>query len=167
MEIAPILATISFIVQKIIEIIQPALEKYIKYFRFETSELKNKVEEIEKIYKNTMNVTRASDIQIEDNEFKYNPETQKLIDLKNYWEKKLRRRQSLKVRRYLYFGSVLGILICLVVSKFGGVQFIYLSPEYAHLQNKPYFWIISSIGAGIIVGLGSKPVNDILDYFKR
>lgn len=165
MELAPIIATIAFIVQKIIEVLQPALE-HLSYFRFNIKELSNKIDELDKVYKNTLNSTKAADLIIEDNDFQYKSEMKNLAQLKTKLEVELRSQKAMKVRRYIYLGSILGIICCLIVSKFGGVQFMKLSSDYANCAGSEYFWIFSSICAGLLVGLGSKPVNDILDFLK-
>lgn len=168
MQIATVLGTISFVVQKIIEFIRPILEAYIPWFDFSDIKItEKKIGLLEKVYSNTLHSTRAGDIKISDDgkDFSFDDDMTKLITLKTKLWQRVSARKKSKSRRYMVLGMFIGIVLCLLISKLMGITFFTLAENYKNVQFSGAYWIIDSLFAGVLVGFGSKPVNDVLRYF--
>ena len=167
-QIATILGTISFVVQKIIEFIRPLLEAYIPCFNFSDIKItEKKVVLLDKVYANTLHQTTAEDIKITDggDDFTFSDDMMAVVKLRARLLHKVSSRKKSKSRRFMVLGMVIGVLLCLVISKLMGITFFSLADGYKNVQNAGAYWILDSIIAGILVGFGSKPVNDVLSYF--
>lgn len=167
-QVATILGTISFFIQNVLEFIKPLLEKYIPGFNFSDIKIiQKKITLLDKIYANTLHSTTAQDIKVIDdgNDFTFSDHVGDLIKVRTNLSKKIRSKQKAKSRRYMLLGITLGIIACLVVSKVTGVSYFNLADNYTKIQASTAFWIFDSVMAGILVGFGSKPVNDVLSYF--
>lgn len=167
-QIATVLGTISFVVQKIIEFIRPILESYIPWFNFSDIKVtEKKISLLDKVYANTLHQTQAGDIKIIDNgeDFTFGDDMMAVVKLRAKLLQKVSNRKKSKSRRFMVLGMLIGIVLCLIISKLMGVTFFSLAEGYKNFQASGAYWFIDSIVAGILVGFGSKPVNDVLSYF--
>ncbi|WP_372371001.1 hypothetical protein [Candidatus Uabimicrobium sp. HlEnr_7] len=167
-QIASILGTISFVIQKIIEFIRPLLESYIPWFNFSDIKVtEKKVSLLDKVYANTLHQTQAKDIKItkDGEDFTFSDEMMDVVKLRATLLQRVSNRKKSKSRRYMVLGMAIGVILCLIVSKLMGITFFSLADSYKNIQMSGAYWIIDSIVAGVLAGFGSKPVNDVLSYF--